>query len=71
MPKPVTKAFVQPHWEAYNEGLSRLTGSNDRVSGPVMAPGCGHFIQRDNPRFVAKEIGSLLDRLEVGGLDVS
>jgi hypothetical protein len=51
-------------WQAYNEGLLQLT-STQRCSGVIIASGCGHFIQQDNPRFVAVEVCELLEKLRL------
>ncbi|KAI9812739.1 MAG: hypothetical protein M1827_004495 [Pycnora praestabilis] len=61
-PIPVTMNYTNPYWAQYNEGLAKIT--EPRLSkGPVIAKGCGHFIQRDDPTFVAEELCKLLDRL--------
>lgn len=71
VPKRVINAYVNPIWSEYNKGLTKLGhqenasgdgegGSDDHVK---IAKGCGHFIQRDDPVFVAHEISSLLDNL--------
>ncbi|KAK0646989.1 Alpha/beta hydrolase family-domain-containing protein [Cercophora newfieldiana] len=59
VPKAVTNAYVNPAWRAYNEGLAKLAdGSEVKI-----ASGCGHFIQKDGPEFVAGEILRLLERV--------
>ncbi len=55
---------MNPAWALYNEGLSRLIVANAEVK---VAPGCGHFIQKDDPRFVANEINSILNELKDNG----
>jgi pimeloyl-ACP methyl ester carboxylesterase len=35
----------------------------DRTTGVTIAPGCGHFIQKDNPQFVATQLESLLEKV--------
>ncbi|OAX76938.1 hypothetical protein ACJ72_08768 [Emergomyces africanus] len=50
-------------WEKYNEGLCGLTDP-DRAKGPLIAPGCGHFIQKDNPAFVAVQLEDLVRKVE-------
>lgn len=47
--------YANPAWHEYNKGLARLTNA-ERAKGPIIAPGCGHFIQRDNPGFVVQEV---------------
>ncbi|KAK3313709.1 Alpha/beta hydrolase fold-1 [Apodospora peruviana] len=62
VPKAAINAFVNPAWHRYNQGLTRLVAHG---TGQVkIAKGCGHFIQRDDPQFVAGEISDLLNRLD-------
>lgn len=63
IPKVVTNAYVNPAWHRYNQGLARLSAREDNPQEPIIAEGCGHFIQKDDPGFVSKEIGALLDTL--------
>lgn len=49
-------------WRKYNEGLIHTT-EDGRAIGPIVAVGCGHFIQKDGPGFVSDELVSLLDRV--------
>ena len=49
-------------WTEYNEGLLKLT-EPERRSGVLLAPGCGHFIQKDNPEFVANIVAELLRKV--------
>ncbi|KAF5867269.1 hypothetical protein ETB97_000038 [Aspergillus alliaceus] len=58
-PKPVTNRFVNPYWQKYNEGLAKIT-EPEYSKGPLHAPNAGHFIQKDNPEFVAQELNELL-----------
>ncbi|KAI1482622.1 alpha/beta-hydrolase [Daldinia eschscholtzii] len=62
VPKGLTNAYVNPPWARYNEGLTRLT-SADKARGPVIATGCGHFIQKDDPALVAELTHELLQKL--------
>ncbi|KAI2469886.1 alpha/beta-hydrolase [Annulohypoxylon bovei var. microspora] len=64
VPESLTNAFMNPAWAKYNEGLARLT-SAAMARGPVVAVGCGHFIQKDDPALVAELMGDLLGK--VGG----
>ncbi|KAH0342877.1 alpha/beta-hydrolase, partial [Aureobasidium melanogenum] len=57
--------YINPVWREYNKELATLT-SSDRSKGPVVAKGCGHFIQRDDPGFVASEVCDMLQRLAKG-----
>ena len=50
-------------WEKYNEGLCKLTDA-DRAKGPLIAPNCGHFVQRDNPSFVAEQLEELIKNVD-------
>jgi pimeloyl-ACP methyl ester carboxylesterase len=61
--KELVMKYIQPVWEEYNKGLVRLT-RKEKVKGPIVARGCGHFIQRNDAEFVAGEICELLVRLE-------
>ncbi|KAI0852598.1 alpha/beta-hydrolase [Daldinia vernicosa] len=63
VPEGLTNRYVNPPWAAYNEGLARLT-SADRARGPVIATGCGHFIQKDDPALVAELTDDLLRNIE-------
>jgi pimeloyl-ACP methyl ester carboxylesterase len=63
IPMAVTEAYMNPAWDAYNRGLTRLSARGNAKGEPVIAEGCGHFIQRDSPGFVADEIVRLLDRV--------
>ncbi|KAH0007400.1 alpha/beta-hydrolase, partial [Aureobasidium melanogenum] len=57
--------YVNPVWREYNKELATLT-SGDKSKGPIGAKGCGHFIQRDDPEFVATEVCDMLQRLARG-----
>ncbi len=61
VPKAVTNRYMNPAWASYNEGLTRLTKANGSLK---IAPKCGHFIQKDDPAFVAAEINTILNALE-------
>ncbi|KAK1773305.1 hypothetical protein QBC45DRAFT_387719 [Copromyces sp. CBS 386.78] len=69
IPKAVINGYMNPAWQRYNEGLTRLAavdgdGDDDNNVVPVkIARGCGHFIQKDDPELVAREVDSLLRRL--------
>jgi pimeloyl-ACP methyl ester carboxylesterase len=49
-------------WAEYNEGLTKLTG-DENAREVVIAKGCGHFIQVDDPKFVADEILKMIERV--------
>ncbi|KAI5460201.1 Alpha/Beta hydrolase protein [Mariannaea sp. PMI_226] len=61
-PKLLTRTYVNPYWNAYNEGLTKITDP-ERSKGPLQSPHSGHFVQKDNPVFVAKELDELLSRI--------
>ncbi|KAK8069307.1 alpha/beta-hydrolase [Apiospora phragmitis] len=63
VPIGMAAMYTQPMWHKYNEGLGRLTDP-DRAKGPLIAPKSGHFIQKDNPAFVAKELQDLIEKVE-------
>ncbi|KAH6839407.1 Alpha/beta hydrolase fold-1 [Chaetomium sp. MPI-CAGE-AT-0009] len=61
VPKTIINAYMNPAWGVYNDGLTRLV----QVTGKVkIAKGCGHFIQKDDPAFVAGEIDNILNELQ-------
>jgi hypothetical protein len=55
--------YTHPYWHKYNGGLARLAEAG-RSGGPLQAPHAGHFIQFDNPDFVAQEVDAMLSRLD-------
>ncbi|KAF2015434.1 hypothetical protein BU24DRAFT_461680 [Aaosphaeria arxii CBS 175.79] len=61
-PRALTMTYMNPAWQRYNEGLVGITHPQ-RAIGPIIAVGCGHFVQKDGPGFVADEMVSLLDRM--------
>ncbi|KAL2129201.1 hypothetical protein VTI74DRAFT_8102 [Chaetomium olivicolor] len=61
VPAAVVNAYMNPAWGKYNEGLTRLVEDASKVK---IAEGCGHFIQKDDPEFVAGEINSILNELQ-------
>lgn len=62
MPKPFTLNYMNPYWQRFNEGLAKITQS-EKSKGPVQAPNAGHFIQKDNPAFVAQELDEILSKI--------
>ena len=48
-------------WSTYNEGLAKLS---PKAVGPLIAPGAGHFIQKDQPQYVAEQIDELVSKIE-------
>jgi hypothetical protein len=61
-PRLLTMTYANPFWQKYNEGLVKITDEGKAV-GPLIAVGCGHFVQKDSPEFVGDELVSLLDRV--------
>ena len=59
MPVEMTRAYMQPAWERYNEGLRKI-GKAGEVK---VVDGAGHFIQLDKPGFVVEEVVEMLTRL--------
>ncbi|KAK4043837.1 Alpha/Beta hydrolase protein [Parachaetomium inaequale] len=59
--KAVINTYMNPAWGAYNTGLTHLVQTKSTVK---IAEGCGHFIQKDDPAFVAAEINSILNELQ-------
>lgn len=54
--------YANPVWQAYNSALTHITDEGKAI-GPLIAINCGHFIQKDSPKFVSEELTSLLDRV--------
>ncbi|KUJ14717.1 uncharacterized protein LY89DRAFT_120136 [Mollisia scopiformis] len=55
--------ITNAYWAEYNQGLTKIT--DEKLSGPVIiANGCGHFIQKDDPIFVADTIMNMIKALE-------
>lgn len=50
------------YWAGYNELLRSVTDEG-RCGPVVIAKGCGHFIQKDDSEFVAREVVCMLERL--------
>ncbi|KAI1192384.1 Alpha/beta hydrolase fold-1 [Nemania serpens] len=63
VPIGMAAMYTQPMWQKYNEGLCGLTDP-DRAKGPIIAPKSGHFIQKDNPPFVAEQLEDLIKKVE-------
>ncbi|KAI4831255.1 alpha/beta-hydrolase [Aureobasidium sp. EXF-8845] len=61
--KELVMEYINPVWHKYNQGLALLT-SSEKSQGPVIAKGCGHFIQRDDPELVATEICDMIQRVD-------
>ncbi|TVY32350.1 hypothetical protein LSUB1_G008618 [Lachnellula subtilissima] len=58
----MTRTYFDPAWHLYHEGLARIT-SPELSKGPIIAKGCGHLIQRDNPQLVANEVLEVINKL--------
>lgn len=50
----------QRPWDNYNNGLLELS---DRSTGIIYAPNTNHFIQKDNPQFVASQLELILQNI--------
>jgi pimeloyl-ACP methyl ester carboxylesterase len=61
-PKVLTMTYANPAWQSYNSNLTHITDKGKAI-GPLIALNCGHFIQKDSPKFVSEELVSLLDRV--------
>lgn len=61
-PKLLTSTYTNPYWHRYNEGLVKIT-EVERSKGPLQASGSGHFVQKDNPAFVAQELDEILSKV--------
>lgn len=64
MPIGLSMMFMNPTWHKYNQGLVHIT-DREKSKGPIVAKGCGHFIQRDDPDFVIKETLDLVDKVRL------
>ena len=54
--------YLNPMWHEYNQGLTKITDKGCS-KGPLIAKGCGHFIQKDDPQFVILLLAELLDNV--------
>ncbi|CEI61582.1 hypothetical protein FVEN_g9333 [Fusarium venenatum] len=61
-PPEVVNVYMNPYWHHYNEGLAKLT-IKENSDGPIQVPNAGHFIQVDNPDFVAGKAHEILQKL--------
>ncbi|KAI0878521.1 Alpha/Beta hydrolase protein [Hypoxylon argillaceum] len=61
-PISISMNYTNPTWHRYNQGLTKIT-SPEKASGPLIAKRCGHFIQRDDPTFVAELALRMLDSI--------
>ncbi|KAJ5203603.1 alpha/beta-hydrolase [Penicillium cinerascens] len=48
--------------ESAKMGLAKIT-EPEFSKGPILAPNAGHFVQKDNPRFVAQELNEMLEKI--------
>jgi len=60
----MTREYFDPAWHRYHQGLAKIT-TPDLSKGPIIAKGCGHLIQRDNPQLVADEVSDILKKLSL------
>ncbi|KAL4731374.1 hypothetical protein ACLX1H_000340 [Fusarium chlamydosporum] len=61
-PPEVVNAYLNTYWHHYNEGLAKLTIA-EKSDGPIQVPNAGHFIQINNPDFVAEKAHEVLQKL--------
>ncbi|KAG8672196.1 hypothetical protein FPOAC2_05563 [Fusarium poae] len=61
-PPEVVNTYMNSYWHHYNEGLAQLT-IKEKSDGPIQVPNAGHFIQVDNPDFVASKVYEILQKL--------
>jgi hypothetical protein len=57
-----TKAYLQPYWEEYNQGLLEI-GDREVGNKVKIAKGCGHVIQSADPKYVSEELKAMLQKL--------
>ncbi|RSL57818.1 hypothetical protein CEP51_014179 [Fusarium floridanum] len=62
IPVAVIQTYMNTYWHRYNQGLAKLTAP-ERSQGPLQVPGAGHFIQADNPAYVAERLHKMLQLL--------
>ena len=62
-PISMSMKYTDPLWRQYNEGLLKITDAK-LANGPILATGCGHFVQRDDPNFVVAQLSLMLKSLE-------
>jgi pimeloyl-ACP methyl ester carboxylesterase len=60
-PKSLLLRYPQKVWEEYNQGLLGI--SRRGRGGVVVAKGCDHFVQRDDPELVAGYIQDMMEQL--------
>ncbi|KAL2072314.1 hypothetical protein VTL71DRAFT_11657 [Oculimacula yallundae] len=60
-PKSLSR-ITNEYWAQYNAGLTKITDA-EKCKGVVIAKGCGHFIQKDDPGFVAQVISGMIKEL--------
>lgn len=58
----MTMKYLNPMWSAYNQSLAKIT-EKERSRGPLIAKGCGHFIQKDDPQYVVSVLANMLDNI--------
>lgn len=63
-PIGLSMRYMNPIWHRYNQGLVQIT-DREKSKGPILAKGCGHFIQRDDPHFVIRETLDLVDNVRL------
>ncbi|RDW69199.1 hypothetical protein BP6252_08219 [Coleophoma cylindrospora] len=67
IPIALSQTYSNPYWHEYNIGLTNIT-SLERARGPILVEKAGHFIQKDDPKFVVEEVKGMLRRMGIVGL---
>ncbi|RDW68610.1 hypothetical protein BP5796_09267 [Coleophoma crateriformis] len=62
-PRSISMKFMNTYWAKYNQELLNISNCH-LDENVVIARGCGHFIQSDNPAFVADILARMLEKLE-------
>jgi len=62
MEPTITLQYIQPHWEAYHHGLTKLT-SPEKAKGPIAVKGAAHNIQSEKPEWVVKELRLMVETI--------
>ncbi|KAF7931321.1 hypothetical protein BELL_0206g00060 [Botrytis elliptica] len=63
--KSIDRKYTQFAWQQYNEALFNLNDADRSTNKVLVAPGCGHFIQKDNPQFVSTQLEDPISRIQI------
>ncbi|KAK8044901.1 alpha/beta-Hydrolase [Apiospora rasikravindrae] len=61
--------FSQEEWSLLKVPIGMAAMYTQPAKGPLIAPKSGHFIQKDNPLFVAKELQDLVEKVEASSAE--